>query len=146
MTARKNSTIQLPDISREKVLKIWQEKFGKEEVIDESTPFRQVLIFSIFINIFFIAIVLLLAVLVKSILPPQVPLFYGEPEGNEQLAQSWLLILPSLISLVVIFVNYFLSLAVKEDFLKKALILSGIAATFFSAITTIKIILLVGSL
>lgn len=146
MSAKQSPTIQLPNISREKVLKIWQEKFGKEEVIDESTPFRQTLIFSIFLNLAFIAIVLLLATLFKSILPPQVPLFYGEPEGNQQLAQSWLLILPSLISLVIIFVNYFLSLTVKEDFLKKALILSGIAATFFSAITTIKIILLVGSL
>lgn len=146
MTARRKTKIQLPDISKDKVLKVWQEKFGPEEVIVESTPFRQALIFSIFVNLFFIVLVLILTLAFKSIIPPQIPLFYGEPEGKEQLAQNWLLILPSLVSLIIIFVNYGLTLISKEEFLKKALILSGIAATFFSAITTIKIILLIGSL
>jgi len=138
----KRTILATPKLSQEKVKKLWKEKFGQEQkVISDETPFRQYVIYAVFGNI----IVVLLTLLVHRWLPPEVPLFYGKPEGEEQLASSWLLVLPSLVSLLILFVNLAISSLTKSDFLKKTLVLAGIGACLFSIITTLKIIFLVGS-
>ena len=50
-----------------------------------------------------------LTLVLKNFLPPVVPLFYGKPEGEEQLSQTFgLLIIPG-ISMVVTILNFFIS-------------------------------------
>ncbi len=99
------------------------------------------------IQISFISIITIAAVLIfRKTIPPQVPLFYGLPKGEEQLAPSTNLVIPSLISLAIIITNFALSTVIKDDFLKKALVLTAIVCVFFSTITIVKIFFLVGSL
>lgn len=93
------------------------------------------------VNLAVVGIVLL----ALSVLPPQVPLFYGLPETEERLASSWMLILPSIVSFLILLANASLSLFVEEEFTKKILIAVSLATTLFSTITTLKIIFLVGS-
>ncbi len=88
---------------------------------------------------------ILLVLIFQKILPPQIPLFYGLPRGEQQLAKTQALVIPSLLSLTVIIVNYTLSLFIDDDFIKKALVFTSIVSVFFSTITTIKIFFLVGS-
>ncbi len=78
-------------------------------------------------------------------LPPEVPLFYGLPRTEEQLAPSLSLIIPSLASIAIIVVNLLISQFLKDDYLRKVLVLVGVTGVFFATITTLKIIFLVGS-
>lgn len=89
--------------------------------------------------------IILFIISAKKYIPSEVPLYYGLPSGRQQLAPALALIIPSVSSVVVIILNSLLSLAVKNDFLKQALITSGFVYTLLSAITTLKIILLIGS-
>ena len=91
-----------------------------------------------------------IAVLIFSIisflflLPPEIPLFYGAPIGEAQLAKSFLFPVPSIISLLVFSINFIVSKAVVSDFIKKALNSASIFVFILSAITLIKIFFLVG--
>jgi hypothetical protein len=138
----KRKKIKVPEISQEKVKKIWDKKFGeKQNVFTDKTPFKDYITLAIVINVVIAATTLIL----HSFLPPEIPLFYGMPEGPGQLASSWLLALPSLLALSVILINLLIASFVEDDFVKKVIILGGILTTFFSATTTIQIIFLVGS-
>ena len=86
-----------------------------------------------------------LAFIIQRLIPPQIPLFYGMAEAEKVVAPSWTLIIPTLTSLGILTVNFLLGFMVEEEFLKKTLVLSGIAASFFAVITTLKIAFLVGS-
>ena len=91
-------------------------------------------------------LVCILAVIVSfSLLPPQVPLFYGLAEGAEQLAPRALLVIPALASLLILVINTAISLKLKDDFIKRVLILGAVTSTVFALTTTVKIMFLVGS-
>ena len=92
-----------------------------------------------------IATILTVVLLRERFLPNQVPLFYGLPEGEEQLSSSLGLVVPNLISITILLINVLISLFTKDEFLKKTLIITGFVAISFATITTIRIILLVGS-
>lgn len=81
----------------------------------------------------------------QKLLPPQIPLFYGMPEGEGQLASSLFLIIPCLSAIIISVVNVIAALIVGDGFLKKTLIIATIPITFFALITTVKIFLLVGA-
>ncbi|MDP3994591.1 MAG: hypothetical protein Q8P91_02075 [bacterium] len=85
------------------------------------------------------------ALIAQSFLPPQVPLYYGLPVGEEQLSSSLNLIVPGIVSLLILAVNFTLVKIAKEDFIKKVLAVVALIASFFAIITTFKIIFLVGS-
>lgn len=128
-------------ISREKFKRIWQSRLAKEEIIEEFSPKAYITV-SVVVNIVVILAVILL--IKSSHLPPQVPLFYGLPEGEGQLAQKTLLVTPAIISLITILLNSTAAWLIKDNFLKKALAMTFVVTTFFSTVTTIKIIFLVG--
>lgn len=145
--------IIVPKFPKEKMKKIWEEKFGeKSEVISKNLPFRKYVLLAILINL----LVVVAVAISQPILPPDVPLFYGLPEGESQLASSWFLVLPALFSLFFVVVNALLAnlmakaLAVTSvpqtttEFSRKVLSACSLAVSFFSTITTIKIIFLVG--
>lgn len=140
---KKQRKIKVPHISQKKMKKIWEETFGeKGEVISKKTPFRNIVASALIVNLIIIA----LSFLLHSLLPPEVPLYYGMPEGEDQLASSWILGLPSFLSFIILLTNIGIASLTENDFLKRTLILVGIAVTFFSAITSIKIFLLVGTI
>jgi hypothetical protein len=87
----------------------------------------------------------LIILLLQSRIPPSVPLFYGLPQGEEQLVQNTFLILPPLIALVIVGVNIFLGKVTKDKFLQKVLTGLTILCSALSSVTVIKILLLVGS-
>ncbi len=89
-------------------------------------------------------LVILGILLLQSHLPPVVPLFYGLPYGDEQLANTWALIIPPLVALAFIGANIFISKTSKEEFIKQILVGLTIATTALSTITVVRIILLVG--
>ena len=68
-----------------------QTKIGKFEV--GTLPFKNYAIASLFVNL----LIILSAILAQRFLPPEVPLFYGLAEGEEQLAPRLFLLLPSLL-------------------------------------------------
>ncbi|PIP57053.1 hypothetical protein COX04_01675 [Candidatus Woesebacteria bacterium CG22_combo_CG10-13_8_21_14_all_45_10] len=78
-------------------------------------------------------------------LPPQVPLFYGLPLGEDQLTKPVLLLIPAILSGLIILFNLLLARLTKDDFLKKAFAVAGLASAVFAGITTLKIIFLVGN-
>lgn len=106
-----------------------------------NSPLKNVLTVTLAGNILTILIVLV----AQGHLPPQVPLYYGLAEGEEQLSSPLGLIIPSGLSLGILLVNTALTSVIKNDFLQKILVLASFAVTVFSVITTVKIILLVGS-
>lgn len=89
--------------------------------------------------------VIVLTFLGQKYLPPQIPLFYGLAQGEEQLAASIWLFLPNSLALIFLVANGLVATLIDEEFMKKILVGAGIIATFFATITTLKIFLLVGS-
>lgn len=117
-------------------------KFPKKgQEIIKTLPFVKYIYLSIVVNFLIITAIFV----VKKNLPPEVPLFYGLPKSENQLVPSTSLILPSLISLAIIALNSFLAYLTKDEFLKKTLVMATFASTFFSVVTTLKIVFLVGS-
>lgn len=106
-----------------------------------SLPFRNFVLAAFSLSL----ATILLVIILHGRLPPQVPLFYGLAQGEEQLVASYGLILPSTASFLIVVLNITLANFLKSDFLKKILILTGFVTASFASITTIKIILLVGS-
>lgn len=88
---------------------------------------------------------MLFAFIAQPFLPPQIPLYYGLPVGEEQLSSSLGLVIPGVVSLLILAVNFILVKIIKEEFLKKVLAITALIASFFAIITTYKIIFLVGS-
>ena len=118
------------------------QKISREaEKIRDDIPFKKFVYLAVFFNLLLIAVIFL----IKNFLPPEIPLFYGLPEGQDQLGSVYLLALPCIISTGIIFLNILLGTLVKDEFLVKILCLTGIASAFFSIVTTLKIIFLVGS-
>jgi magnesium-transporting ATPase (P-type) len=114
----------------------------KGEGLFSGLPFRNLVLIALFIDIVIIGLIVSL----KKLLPPEVPLMYGLPEGEEQLTTTNGLIVPAIASIVIIVANSSVSLILKNSFLKKTLILTTFVVTFFSTITIIKIFFLVGNL
>lgn len=109
--------------------------------ITSQIPFFNLLIVSLLICIITISLILLS----EERIPPQVPLFYGLPEGEEQIVARLGLTIPSFMALIIIVINTVLATIFENNFVRNALVLTSFAVTLFATITTIKIILLVGS-
>ncbi len=80
----------------------------------------------------------------KVFLPPVVPLFYGKPVGNDQLASNLFLLIVPIISFLISILNFIISNKLTDEFIKKILSISSFVVSFMAVITVIKIILLVG--
>lgn len=104
-------------------------------------PYKNYLFASFGLAAFTLGLVLLL----QKRLPPEVPLFYGRAEGEAQLVSSWGLVIPAVFSALVAAANSAIASFLKDDFTKKVLVVSALIVSLFSAITTFKIIFLVGS-
>lgn len=111
----------------------------KPEVI-ENIPLSKLFYFTLLINLFSIAGILT----IQKRLPPEIPLFYGLAEGEDQLSARLGLLAPSLISAIITLANLLFALLVGNVFLKRTLIAAGFCVSTLSLLTTIQIIFLVG--
>jgi len=120
----------------------------KKKLEEQNRSFFSKVAFARFVLASFIVniIIIILVFVLGGFLPPEVPLLYGLPEGQDQLVSTYYLAIPALVSLIITIVNLILSSIVNDDLSKKALILISLVITLFSTITTIKIIFLVGSI
>lgn len=114
---------------------------AKKETVLTEIPYFKTAIFVVIINILTIIGILLL----QRYLPPEIPLFYGLPDTAEQLATTRSLIVPPSISTTIIIINTTICVFIKDDFLKKTLMISGLATFIFSIIAITRIVFLVGS-
>lgn len=90
--------------------------------------------------------IILAVVLAKNLLPPVIPLFYGNPYGAQQLAPRESLILPAVAALLICLASIIIGGILKEDFIKKVLFGGMFLITILSLVTIIKIIFLIGNL
>lgn len=105
-------------------------------------PFYQIVLPALIIN----SMLIVLIAVSGNFLPPEIPLFYGQPVSTAQLAPTLWLALPAGVSLLLVGINTTLTKIVEDNFLAKALVGALIATTVLSTITIIKIIFLVGNL
>ena len=77
----------------------------------------------------------------RKLLPPEVPIFYSKPWGQERLAPSVAIWIPVLIGMVLLIINGFLSLKIysKEKFLQKVIAWTNLATTTLISVTLVKI-------
>lgn len=107
----------------------------------ETSTFKKIFFFVLFINL---ALAISIVLSIKK-LPPEVPLLYGLPEGEEQLVKTIFLTAPAIFIIFFSIFNFFISFFIKDKFAKQILIYSLIFLSFFSFVSIIKIIFLVGS-
>lgn len=91
-------------------------------------------------------LIIFFSLLLLKRLPPQVPIFYGLPQGEAQLSSPLGILVPPVSSLIFVFINLFLINIIKDDFIKKILVVAGLVTAVFASITVFKIIFLVGQI
>lgn len=106
----------------------------------KNLPYKGCIYFSFALNI----IVVIVYFLLKNLLPPVVPLFYGLPGGAEQLVPSLEILIAPTIGIFITIVNITVSNITNDIFVKRMLIVSSAATSLLLTFTVIKIILLVG--
>ncbi len=143
MANNPKKSLQVAHIPTDKIKKIWSDAFTKN-TISQKLPYKKYIYAAIAIDVLLTSAVLALSYFNR--LPPEVPLFYGQPEGEQMLASNWALVLPALSSVTFLGVNCIFAYFTKDDYLKKTLILSGILLSFLAMITTLEIIWLVGNI
>jgi len=95
------------------------------------------------LSLSFIVISLFLWAFSFKNLPPEIPLFYSRPWGEEQLANPFfLLILPGA-SFLVFLSSAFIYRFTEEKLLTYLMVYGAVLFSFFSLFTIVKIILLV---
>lgn len=91
-------------------------------------------------------VTLVIGLAAQFILNPEIPLFYGLPQTEEQLSPAIFILIPATVSFLVVIINSYLSSKTADSYLKKCLAVTSIACSILSFIATIKIIFLVGSI
>jgi hypothetical protein len=94
------------------------------------------------LNIVFIIIL----ILVSKMLPPQVPLYYGLPRGEQQLVSPTTIVLPIVLSSLFIVINSTIAYFTESLFLKRVLVFGSYFASLLSIITITNIIFLIVSI
>lgn len=98
----------------------------------------------VYTALFFSLLNIIIVLLMQKNLPPELPLFYGYTESDQQLTTPFGLLIPGAISLTVILINSTLSILIPNDFLKKTLSVTSFLISMLLLITVLKIIFLIG--
>lgn len=91
------------------------------------------------LNVVFIVIL----ILISKDLPPQVPLYYGLPRGEQQLISPAALVLPIVLSSLFIVINNIVAYFIESLFLKRVLVFGSCFVSLLSIITIVNIIFLI---
>lgn len=77
-------------------------------------------------------------------LPPEVPLFYSRPWGEEQLGNPLMLLLPGALAALFWIINLAFARAPGENsFLKHTLVIGALTVSILASITVLRIVILV---
>lgn len=95
------------------------------------------------INLVIIGAQILLIFLSWNKLPPEIPLFYSQPWGTDQLAPGFMILLLPLLSLFVLFVNLSLSKVFKDKLINKLFSFTSLIFSIFCLIGAVRIVRLV---
>lgn len=82
----------------------------------------------------------------KNQISPLVPLYFGQPAGEAQVAPQMALLIPTGISFAATIIGVMISSIYTDEFLNKIILGIIIALTILSTITTFNIIALVGTI
>lgn len=107
----------------------------------EKLPLKSCVYASFGVSLFLALVILLF----QKALPPQVPLFYGEPVGEGQLVGSAYLLVAPLFAFAITLLNSFIASKIDDDFTKKFLIVSAFFVSILIFITLTKVFFLVGT-
>lgn len=88
----------------------------------------------------------ILILLRKEHISPVVPLYFGQPSGDAQVAPQIALLIPTGISFAATILGIIISSIYNDEFLNKIILGTIIALTILSTITTFNIIALVGTI
>ncbi len=91
-------------------------------------------------------VVVLFVTFAREKLPLLVPLWYGAPAGETQLADRMTLVIPPFIASGVVFFGAIIAKFINDSFLQSVVVGVGVLCTILSTIAVFKIILLVGGL
>ena len=108
---------------------------NKIETIEATLPFIPLVITSLCISL----LTILCSFFAREFLPPEIPLLFGLPKGQEQLTTTNGIMIPGLISLGFLIINSFLSSSLSDDYLKKTLVVVSFSLAIFATIATIEI-------
>lgn len=90
--------------------------------------------------------IIIFSLLIQKRIPPQIPIFYGLPQGEAQLSSPIGILIPSVSSLIFVLLNLSLINVIKDEFIKKTLVVGGLTTAIFASITVVKIFFLVGQI
>jgi len=124
------TVIQRLSISFSTIGQFWQEKIN-------GTIFRW--------NLFFLFVQLIILFIKFNDLPPQLPLYYSQPWGSSQLANSMSIFLLPLFSFVVMIINNILATSFLKSvpLLSKLLVIISLIFTVYASITLYQIVTLI---
>lgn len=83
---------------------------------------------------------------VFSKVPPLIPMYYGAPIGELQLATKAAIFIPTIFALIITLISLILSTIISDTFLKRTFIFASGVITFLCFYTTLRIIFLVGNI
>lgn len=83
-------------------------------------------------------------IVLKSFLPPVVPLFYGLPVDSSQLVPSLALLIAPGVAILITFINISLTNLSDDVFFKRTLVASQAFISLLLGIAVLRIVLLVG--
>ena len=109
----------------------------------KSFNFKKQPILKICIGTNLLALALILILMSK--LPPEVPLFFGNAQGEAQLTRSIFLVLPLVITICFLIVNYLIVKKSKDEFLEKISYGISLILSLLSIVTVLKIFFLVAA-
>lgn len=99
------------------------------------------------LKIQFLAILILLVIFIFKFnrLPPQIPLLYSKPEGDEQLVDSFMIFLLPFFSTCIIIINTFIynQYFTNNIFLETVLYYVNLLVSLFTALFFLRILFLV---
>ena len=108
----------------------------KKELSIGNIPYFYGMLIMLSVNVL---VITLLIIFLKK-LPPQVPLFYGLPRGEVQLAPPISLVYPLVLSSLFLVINSVFATLSKSPFSKKVFVVGGIFISILALITVIRII------
>ncbi len=106
----------------------------QQKRISSLNPLSYIFIACIIINI----LVSVFVILVINNIQPVVPLFYGKPQGAEQLVPRNFLIIPPLLASFIAIFDLIIANTMKDEFLKKILVGIVVAVTALAVIAVFK--------
>ena len=111
------------------------------KLVASGLPFKRIGTLSLAID----SLAIFVSLLFQNNLPPEIPLFYGKPRGNEQLLPKIYLVLPPATALIATMVNVGVAKIIKDKFLQKLLTSTVAVTSVMAAFAVYKTLSLVGN-